>query len=77
MGRLYSISVLPTQTPASAATATGGLPIIGGTSSGVTWTSVPKGVFDPNALLVEFDFFSFSNASSGTDGATLTIHGVG
>jgi hypothetical protein len=77
MGRFYSIAVAPGQTGASPATTPGGLATVGGVSTGVTWTSVVNGVFDPNALLVEFDFFSFSNASSGTDGSTVTIHGIG
>ena len=76
MGRYYSIAVAPAQI-ASAPAVAGGLATIGGISTGVTWTSLPNGRFDPNALLVEFDFFSFANASSGTDGATITIHGVG
>ena len=43
----------------------------------MTYESVTNGVFNPTALLVEFDFFSYINAASGTDGATITIHGVG
>ena len=50
---------------------------MGGVSTGVTWTSVTNGVFNPAALLVEFDFFSYADASIGQDGATITIHGVG
>ena len=77
MGRFYSIAVAPGQTGASPATTAGGLATVGGVSTGVTWSSVVNGTLDPNALLVEFDFFSFQDASSGTDGATITIHGVG
>jgi hypothetical protein len=77
MGRLYSIQVSSLSTPGVPATIPGGLPTIVNTANAQTWTSVPNGVFDPNALLVEFDFLSFNNASSGTDGATITIHGVG
>ena len=76
MGRYYSVVITASPTPASPATATSPA-IIGGSTSVLTYTSVVNGVFDPNALLVEFDFFSFSNASSGPDGATITIHGVG
>jgi hypothetical protein len=77
MGRLYSVQVSSLSTPGAPATVPGGLPTIAGVSNAITWTSVPNGVFDPNALLVEFDFLSFNNAESGTDGATITIHGVG
>jgi hypothetical protein len=40
------------------------------------WTTLPNGVNDPGALQVEFDFFSYLDAGSGTDGSTITIHGV-
>jgi len=40
------------------------------------WISLANGVNDPGALDVEFDFLSYQNALSGTDGSTVTIHGV-
>ncbi len=76
MGRFYEVKISSLQTPATPATA-GGTSTIGGVSQGITYTSVTNGVFNPAALLVEFDFFSYLNAASGTDGATITIHGVG
>ena len=70
MGRYYDIKISSTFTEGSAGPASGTV------SQGFTYTSVVNGVFDPNALLVEFDFFSYNYAES-KDGATITIHGVG
>jgi hypothetical protein len=82
MGRLYNITVAPAQTPQGALTtpaspALGGIGTIGGTAAPLVYTSVVNGIFNPAALLVEFDFFSYANAGLGQDGATITIHGVG
>jgi hypothetical protein len=76
MGRFYSIQISSLTTPAGPTTTVSGPTVIGGVSNGITFTSVVNGVFNPAALLVEFDFFSYVNAAS-TDGATITIHGVG
>lgn len=72
MGRYYNIEISSLTTPAVPATG-----VIGGVSQALTYTSVTNGVFNPAALLVEFDFFSYLNAAVATDGATITIHGVG
>jgi hypothetical protein len=76
MGRFFSIAISSLTTPTTPST-TSAPTTIGGTGSGLTFTSVVNGVFNPRALLVEFDFLSFQNAATGTDGATITIHGVG
>jgi hypothetical protein len=76
VGRFYSIEISSLDTAAAPAT-DGSAATIGGVSQGITYTSVTNGVFNPAALLVEFDFFSYINAAAGTDGATITIHGVG
>jgi len=75
VGRFYSVAISSLTTPAAPA-ANGNVAIIGGVSNALTFTSVTNGVFNPAALLVEFDFFSYINAAAGTDGATITIHGV-
>ena len=87
MPRYYDIVVTPQPKASTAAPApavgsvVNGLTVIASTTVNASpqpfrrWTSHPNGSYDPGALLVEFDFFSFLSADS-QGLSTVTIHGV-